>query len=650
MMKNVFFPILLLLALMLPANALAYDFAVDGLYYTLNGNEVSVARSPSNSYSGDIVIPSSVTYNGTTYAVTGLDYRAFLYCPVTSVFIPNSVTSMGDMVFAMCSNMTSVRLPNSITAISNYAFYGCESLMEIVIPNSVTTIGNFAFVDCTSLTSVTIPNSLTEIGEVAFLRCSSLTSVAIPASVTTIGSSAFGDCDGLQRVDITDLAAWCQITYGNNTANPLNCGHYLYLNGTKITTLVIPSSVSAVSDCVFSGLYGVSTVYMPSSVTYIGDMSFNRCRDLVSVSLPNSLITIEQYAFYECESLQSIHIPASVSFIGLLAFCGTSAMTSMTVASGNTTYDSRNNCNAIIKTSTNTLIEGCKNTVIPNTVTAIDGLAFASRRGLTSITIPNSVTLIGNQAFSDCIALTSIHIPSSVNTIMLAVFQGCDALTRMTVASDNPYYDSRDNCNAIIQTQNNELVAGCQTTVIPNTVTKIGRYSFDNCRLLRSINIPNSVTVIDNEAFGYCDALTSVNIPNSVTKIGNWAFMHCYALSDVYSEIVNPAAIDMGNDVFSDYNDDSAFTGRTLHVPTGTRQAYQADTKWSEFFEFIVESGLNGDADGDGETTIADVSILIDYLLGNTAANINQANADLDGDGEVTIADVSDLIDLLLIQ
>ena len=222
------------------------------------------------------------------------------------------------------------------------------NIEKVVIKDGVTSIGKNAFSYCLSLTSITIPNSVTSIGERAFENCSSLTSLTIPNSVTSIGDCAFYLCRSLTSVTI------------------------------------------------------------PNSVTSIGNYAFSECSSLTSVTIPNSVTSIGHEAFENCSSLTSLTIPNSVTSIGNYAFRYCSGLTSITVEKGNTKYDSRDNCNAIIETNTNKLIAGCKNTTIPNSVTSIGGFAFESCSGLTSITIPNSVTSIENGAFDGCSGLTSI--------------------------------------------------------------------------------------------------------------------------------------------------------------------------------------------------------------------------------------------------
>ena len=308
-------------------------------------------------------------------------------------------------------------------------------------------------------------------------------------------------------------------------------------------------SVTSIDYYAFGRCTGLTSIAIPNSVTSIGHRAFEGCSGLTSIVIPNSVISIGESAFGDCSGLTSLVIPNCVTNIGQEAFDGCSGLTSIVVAEENPVYDSRNNCNAIIETATNTLISGCQNTVIPNSVTSIGYEAFIGCTGLTSVVIPNSVTSIGSSAFSNCSSLTSIEIPNSVTIIGEGAFSWCSALASVVVAEDNPVYDSRNNCNAIIETATNTLIAGCKNTTIPGSVTSIGGKAFVSCTGLTVIEIPNSVTSIGYEAFFGCTGLTSVVIPNSVTSIGDWAFFDCSRLTSI--EIPN-SVISIGFDAFSE--------------------------------------------------------------------------------------------------
>lgn len=272
-------------------------------------------------------------------------------------------------------------------------------------------------------------------------------------------------------------------------------------------------------------IVGCKNTIIPNSVTRIGDEAFYQCTDLTNITIPDSVTSIGENAFLDCTGLISINVDDK-----------------------NTVYDSRKSCNAIIETATNTLIAGCKNTVIPDDVTNIGPYAFY-RQGITNIVIPKSVTSIGKSAFHGCHKLVSINI-SDKNTV----------------------YDSRNDCNAIIETATNTLITGCKNAtipdnvtsigvdafycctdltdiIIPDSVTSIGSRAFEDCRNLVNIIMSNNITIIEDCTFRGCSKLTSITIPNSVAYIGASAFNDCRGLKSI---TIPNSVTHIGASAFSD--------------------------------------------------------------------------------------------------
>ena len=482
-MKRELFSMYLLLSI--ATGLLAYDFKVGDLCYNITNDtlapysvEVTCENrsgwgEDSTTYSNlpsSVIIQESVIYNENSYNVTSIGYAAFRGTGLTSITIPNSVTSIGHSAFSRCTGLTSITIPNNVTNIGDLAFYSCTGLTSITIPNSVTNIGGAAFSGCTGLTSITIPNSVTWIGHDAFKDTPWLenqsgliyignvlyaykgempenTSIVVKDGVTSIVGSAFSGCTGL-------------------------------------TSITIPNSVTSIGGGAFSGCTGLTSVTIPNSVTNIGSSAFSGCTGLTSITIPNSVTSIGYQAFYGCTGLTSVTIGNSVTSIGGQAFSGCTGLTSITIPNNVTS----------IERSAFSGCTGLTSITIPNSVTSIGVAAFSGCTGLTSITIPNNVTSIGGSAFSGCTGLTSITIPNSVTSIGSGTFRGCTSLTSV-VWNAKHCADVYDGNSPFERTPVTSFVFGDSVQHIPS-------YLCLQMENLTSVTIGNSVTSIGWSAFG----------------------------------------------------------------------------------------------------------------------------------------------------
>lgn len=450
MKRNIFFLFVLLICCQA---AFAYDFSAvspsgQTLYYNINSSEVRVtypnnsSGNPWGNYTspvGNLIIPSTVTYSGTTYSVTCIDKYAFYYCTgLTSVTIPNSVTGIHLRAFNNCTGLTSVTIPNSLTYIGEYAFALCTSLTSVTIPNSVTTIEERAFSGCTGLTSVvfnadsctyagrpsssnysvadyrafrncinitsfTFGNNVKVIPDYLCYNLTGLTSLTIPNSVISIGRNAFYNCTGITSV-VFNADSCTYAGYLSYTSDGTTYYDWAFKGCTNITSFVFGNNVRNIPYCLCRELTGLTSVTIPNSVTNMDDGAFYQCSGLTSVTIGNSITSIKKYAFYQCSNLTSVTIPNSVTSIGNYAFYYCTGLTSVTIG---------------------------------NSVTSIGQSAFEHCTGFTSLTIPNSVTSIGIEAFRTCTGLTSVIIGNSVTYIRYEAFYGC-GLTSITFLSPTP--------------------------------------------------------------------------------------------------------------------------------------------------------------------------------------------------------------------
>ena len=352
----------------------------------------------------NIIIPNSVTSIG--------DWAFMDSNALSHIVISNSVTSIGDGTFYGCSSLTNIVIPDSVTSIGDIAFSGCRSLSNIVIPDSVTSIGDYVFEGCTSLSNIVIPNNVTSIGSNAFKNCSSLSNIVIPDSVTSIGNGVFSGCLSLKYISIPVNVICLNGNPFSEWNGKLDClspnfvhecdilfnkdkSEIISFRNQKIESYIIFSNVKRIGDSAFSGCRSLSNIIIPDSVTSIGDGAFYGCSSLTNIVLPDSVTSIGSNAFRDCSSLSNIVIPDSVTSIGDYAFEGCASLSDI---------------------------------VVPDSVTSIGSDSFRGCRSLSNIVIPDNVTSIGSNAFRDCSSLSNIVISDSVTNIGDWAFVNCNKL------------------------------------------------------------------------------------------------------------------------------------------------------------------------------------------------------------------------------
>ena len=492
----------------------------------------------------DISLPESFSaYGGTIVNSYEINRYAFYgNTALTSVVIPDSVTSIGDNAFSGCTMLTSVTIGNSVTSIGNNAFYNCCKLISVYYTGDITGWCGIAFSDSYAnplryseyfyideqlVTDLVIPDSITEIKNHAFTGCTGLTSVTIPDSVTSIGSGAFSGCSSIESITIPFVGDVAGKTSSDTYQYPLGYlfGTESYTGGTGIKQYYYGYSTSSTT---------YSTYYIPSSLRSVkvtgGNIlrgAFYGCSMLTTVTLPDSVASIGDYAFYNCTGLTSVPIPNSVESIGDYAFSG---------------------CTAEIIWGDNPAITvigeyafreyGGDSVVIPDSVTSIGEGAFFGCSSLESITIPfvgaeagktSQDTyqypfgyIFGTFSYTGGTEVTQSYYGSSTSYTTSNTYYIPSSLRSVTVTGGNILYRAFDDCSMLT------------SVTMGNSVTSIGNNAFYGCAGLTSVTIGNSVTSIGNNAFTYCTGLTSVTIGNSVTSIGSNAFYDCRGLTSVY--------------------------------------------------------------------------------------------------------------------
>lgn len=446
-------------------------------------------------------------------------------------------------------------------------------------------------------------------------------------NVYYIGSNAFRDCPDLEFVSIGNKVEWVQK------------GAF---RGSGIREVVIPENLRYLDEEAFRDCQKLISVSLPGHISNIYENLFRDCISLKEVVISNGIRYINRSAFYNCKSLESITIPESVvsiandSFYNNNPFSGCSNLSSIIVQEGNSVYDSRNSCDAIIETSSNTLIVGCKNTIIPDDVNTIQAYAFAGQSDLQSIKIPSGISKIGENAFSGCSSLSSVHI-TNIDDWFKIDFRS----NNFPMYSNPLYYGQR------LFVNDSEVMG----LVVPNEVSSINKYAFINCSSINSLMMQENVSSVGFGAFYGCKNISSIVIPNSLVNIGERAFENCSNLKIIKSFIKEPYSIK--DNVFNTQEGYSIYETAFLYVPYGTKTLYQSKTGWKKFQNIIEmedENAISGDANGDGQINGLDVVQTVDYIVNQTY----KLEVDLypagNPDGVINGMDLVELVELVMSQ
>jgi len=529
-----------------PSYGLEYSLSSSGLYYTVTGI---------GSCTDTVVVIPSIHDGLPVKAIA--DY-AFSGSNVNSVHIGWGITNIGMYAFNSMYSLHELTIPSSITAIDAYAFtdtqisrvyisdasawceiifanhtsnplhFGAdlylngELVTDLIIPGKIETIRSYTFVGCTSLRSVTLPDDVKVIGERAFSGCKAMTDLFIGNRLSDVGEYAFEGCEALENVHISDIAAWCGITFKLNESNPLFYAENLYLNKDRVTELVIPEDVTKINNGAFYGYDSLRKLVIGDDVIEIGNQAFSGCLDLISVTLGDNVTTIAEYAFWNCEKLIEVvnNSPLSISCgdysNGYIAYyakdvhMGGSAIDEV---DGYLFYNRDIGVNYLLGYA-GEATELVLPTFYNDTGYSIYQYAFRGMSDIESFSIPGTVYEIGSYAFADCKDLKSVSIANGVESIKTGAFSACVSL---------------------------------RSIVIPDSVTTLGVRAFNGCINMLSAHIGNGITAIPESTFSYCPNLTDVVIGNSVTGIEISAFYHCFSLVRV---VIGESVNHISNDAF----------------------------------------------------------------------------------------------------
>ena len=579
MMKRIL--LLSCLALLAVAGRMqAQCVTVDGIEYTVDTDGQTATVTGYTGIPVDVVIPATVTIDGTDYAVTSIGFDAFYNCDaLQSVVLPEGLTYIGDRAFFYCGHLQSIVLPKSLQSIGSSAFSTCTALRSVTLPQGLQTIGSSAFSTCTALRSVT---------------CHAATPPAIEES--TFGKETYltASLTVPQGAEAAYRAAEYWGWFWNTAQDGITYG--IHNSGQSAIAFYADPDITAANIPATMAIGGTNY-----SVTAICSSAFSTCTALRSVTLPQGLQTIGSYAFTQCYALQSITLPQSLQSIGRSAFYNCSVLQSVTShadtppAIAETTFSKETYATASL-----TVPQGAEAAYRAAEYwgrfyhAAQDGITYGIHDGgqsaialdaddnITTAAIPATVaiggtnypvTAIGTRAFYQCSALQGVTLPDGLQTIGHSAFYLCESLQSITLPQG-------------LQSIGDWAFARCtalQSIDIPQGVTEIGHSAFYLCESLQSIILPDGLQTIGESAFFGCNALQSITLPQGLQTIGDGAFYGCDALQSIISHADTPPAIEE-----STFGKETYATA-TLAVPQGAEAAYRAAEYWGRFYNTTID-------------------------------------------------------------
>ena len=363
-------------------------------------------------YSGDIVIPQTINYDGKERQVTSIDYRCFSGCTeLTSVKIPDGVTSLKRDCFKDCSSLTSVIIPNSVTSLGEASFYGCSKLESVKLPVGITSLSEYCFGNCLVLKNIELPNSVTSLGAGCFQFCEELESINLPNGITSLPAICFYGCWKLNNIVLPN--------------NITSLGNRCFERCKVLKNIELPNSITSLGSECFFGCAELENVTIPEGVSSLGRGTFRNCDRLVDITLPNSITSLGSECFSGCSSLKNINLPYVLTSMGFQCFYGCTSLTKIQLPSSLTTlgFGCFDGCT------------GLESIAIPQGLTLLDGQCFQDCSNLSTIILPKSIVSIGKECFKGCKKLADIVLPEGVTTLGESCFYGCKQLIKITLPS-----------------------------------------------------------------------------------------------------------------------------------------------------------------------------------------------------------------------